>query len=183
MIRAIRVALILAGLAALALFLYSRRAHLAAKLWHWRHGSTTVLRGYAIDVPEDWLPAVDENEGTAILIDTQPANTADPTTVAGIVIVSIGGHPIQDLNDQISKVQNRLQREGLKQIEEQVIQLGDERLVCLGGSELHDILHAADAAIVSYECYSTGRLILSFTGSRKGLQEFYRIASSIRRQG
>src|SRR5437879_8279018 len=36
-------------------FAYARRFQLAAKIWHWRHGYSVMVRNYQVPVPDGWL--------------------------------------------------------------------------------------------------------------------------------
>jgi hypothetical protein len=45
---------------------YGRRAQIAAKVWHWRHGYSTYVGDYVVPVPDHWL--VDTSEDNPRMI-------------------------------------------------------------------------------------------------------------------
>ena len=174
---------ILLGFVLVAVPLYSRRAQVSATLWHWRHGSSAVIGDYTVPVPDHWLPEIDRNEGMITLLDTRPAQSVDPLGGGNVISISVRGFPFHDLNAVVRQERQRLERQGLKNIEEHAILVGDERIQCFGGTELRDLLHLPATQLLSSRCYSTGRLSLGFTGDQEGLQEFYLIVSRIRKRG
>jgi len=175
--------LLLTGIVVLIIgyLVYGRRAQIAAKVWHWRHGYSTYVGDYVVPVPDHWLVDTSEDPRMITLIDTRVRRTADRLSAVNVITVSALSSPIRDLDSWASFARQRRERDGLREIEEKTIQAGDERMFCLGGYELRDIMRLPTAA-VSLECRSSDRLNLGFTGHRSGLQEFYTIASQIRKR-
>jgi hypothetical protein len=136
-----------------------------------------------VPVPDHWLVDTFEDDPRMInLIDTRVRRTANRLSAVNVITVIALSRPIHDLDLWASFTRQRLERDGLKEIEEKTIQAGDLRMVCLGGYELRDIMRVQGTAAVSLECQSTHQLSLGFTGQRSGLQDFYSIASQIRKR-
>lgn len=166
----------------LAFLAYDRWPQVRAKVWHWRHGSMITVGDYEVPVPEQWLVVEYENADIVTLVDTRSADTRDPLADVNAISVFATKYAYQDLDRLATLERQRLQREGLTQIEEKTIRAGDERMVCLGGTEFRDIMHVPDTVALSLWCYSTGRLSLLFNGNRAGLQQFYAIVSGVRKR-
>jgi hypothetical protein len=180
--RSARVLLI--GIAAVILGypIYARRFQIEAKVWHWRHGHSTNVGEYEVPVPDHWLVEGSEDPTILNLVDTRVRKTGDPLSNVSILTISLAPSPPRDIDAWASLTRQSIEHRGVASVEEKTFRTGDETVVCLGGQELREILHAPSVTAVSLECSSTGRLELGFSGPRVGLQEFYSIASGIHKR-
>jgi hypothetical protein len=64
---------------------YGRRAQIAAKVWHWRHGYSTYVGDYVVPVPDHWLVDTSENPRMITLIDTRVRRTADRLSAVNVI--------------------------------------------------------------------------------------------------
>jgi len=169
--------------------IYAKRFQLAAKLWHWRHGYSVTMGNYEVPVPEHWL-ITDQNYVAFTLANTAPVLRRDTKfhTTAVINIFPFGNRVIgnEGLDVWLSLKRQRLEREGVRSLEERKLNVGDAAIVCIGGSELRDAIlrdkpHGFDTDIVSLECRSTDDLSIVFVGEPSDLQPFYAFISQIRR--
>ena len=179
-----RILVVVTAAAALTYFLYPRRYHLNARIWHWRHGNTTQLGHYVIPVPSDWfvtdVPSVPRG---LELVDTGFASRPRPFLGNSSVFAFVlpGGEAEKiDLGPWRSRERQLLESRGIKAIEERTIQYGDETVVCIGG----DMTVPMDAtepmsALVSVNCGSNGPLQFLFNGFKADLPGFYGLLAQI----
>src|SRR5574338_78295 len=66
-----RVSMLLALLIGVGCVLYAYRYPMAAKIWHWRHGSSVTMGNYEVPVPEHWL-ITNQNSAGLTLMNTSP---------------------------------------------------------------------------------------------------------------
>jgi len=147
------------------------------------------MGNYEVPVPEHWL-ITDQNYVAFTLANTAPVLRRDTKfhTTAVINIFPFGNRVIgnEGLDVWLSLKRQRLEREGVRSLEERKLNVGDAAIVCIGGSELRDAIlrdkpHGFDTDIVSLECRSTDDLSIVFVGEPSDLQPFYAFISQIRR--
>jgi hypothetical protein len=90
-------------------------------------------------------------------------------------------HPLRDLDAWEQLTAESLRKEGAT-VRETKLNTLDEKVDCVGGDVLREILHAPRIQTLTLECSSSGRLYLSFDGSSKGLQTLYVIISQIHKR-
>ena len=179
--RGFRISLIVAVVLIVGYFAYVTRFQIEAKAWHWRHGYSIIVGDYEVPVPDHWLVQDFDNPNLIDLIDTRVRREAGPLSKVSVVTVDADARPMPDLSFWESFRRQSLEQRGIA-VEEMTLRLGDERMTCLGGEELREILHVPSVTAVSLECRSLGRLSLRFLGPRTGLQDFNSIASQIHKR-
>jgi hypothetical protein len=137
---------------------------------------------YQVPVPDHWVvEKIGSNSLQMVSIAarerTDPALRANPVITASLLRNAVG-----DIDAWKKFNVERLEQKGLRVVEEHVIRFDDETLVCVGGSELREVIRVLNTEVMSMECASTGTLSLRFLGERSDLQEFYEIAAKIRKK-
>ena len=179
-----RIFVVLAGIVLLGFgyFAYVERVQIAAKIWHLRYGHVVYAAGFAVPVPDNWFVKTQEDENTAILIDTHANKNINGSVEYNIVMLNFISHFPGNVDYWKSARKKWLTDEGLQSVEETEIQATDQTISCLGGDIFHSAMQVPNTKIVSEECMSTGKLSLTFSGNRSGLQEFFTIISQIHRK-
>jgi len=88
---------------------------------------------------------------------------------------------VRNLESWESQWRKWLERKGVRDVEEHDMMVSDEKVVCLGGSELRDAEHLENTNIISMHCMSSDSLGLAFIGQRSDLPEFYSLVAQIRK--
>jgi hypothetical protein len=164
-------------------FGWRSRFKIEALIWHWRNGYSTTLGEYKIPVPADWLVERYDDGAFIDLIKTRPDRKAGALARFSNITVREAPMPGTDVATWEAHKRGDLEREGLTDIQEKMLQIDGEHFVCLGGYELSRITGIPDIAAVTMECSSAGRLKLMFLGPPSGLDDFYTIASNIHKRG
>jgi hypothetical protein len=163
--------------------IYARRFQIEAKIWHWRHGYSAAVGDYVVPIPDHWLILVEGVDGRDLaMFDTLVKGQPGPLLTPNMITVMSLSHPLRSLDSWESIKRQQLEHSGLSHIEEKTLWAADQKIVCLGGYELRDVLHVPGATHLSLECQSAGQLNLIFIGYRSGLEDFYTIASQIRKR-
>lgn len=168
---------------------YAMRYPLAAKIWHLRHGYATKMGDYEMPVPEHWL--ITEQDSIAFtMLNTAPNWHRDGKfhTTAVMTIFPFRNRPLgtSGLDFWVSLKRQRLEREKVKSVEEKRLNSGDDTIVCIGGSELKNLLQSyaakvPDMDIISLECKTANDLNILFIGEPSDVQPFYALVSQIHR--
>lgn len=162
----------------LAFPVYSRRFQIEAKVWHGRHGHTTNVGSYVVPVPDGWLIMAEDPDGQFLfMLDTYVKSEKRIPLTANSVNVSYSPRQA-NLKSWEGLTRQHLSSNSLHEVEEFEMSTADEKLICLGGHELRDVLHLPDATVVSFQCRSS-QLELMFLGSRSGVEDFKAIATQI----
>lgn len=163
-------------------FAYSRRFIIEAKLWHWKHGNRVLVGPYEQPAPNEWL-VTDEKPDSVLLINTvKPIHSGTDGFQINATILASSLRPARvNLDFWFANKQQRLTNEKVGSIEKRTIQLANEQVGCIGGTELRDVVGIANATTISLECRSSGTLSLIFTGQPSDLEAFYSLVSRIRR--
>jgi hypothetical protein len=162
--------------------IYSRRYQIESKVWHWKHGYSAAVGDYVVPVPDRWLiysEGPDHQDLT--MFDTQVKRQPGPLLVPNMITVMSLSAPLRSLDSWEIIKRKQLEQDGLSNIEERTLFTANEKLVCLGGYQLREVLKIPGATHLTLECQSTGRLSLIYMGYRSGLDDFYSIASQIRK--
>src|SRR6266403_2642690 len=184
----VRVAILFLRVIALAYLAYAKRAQLAAKIWHWRHGYSTRMGNYDVPVPEHWL--LDQNSVAFTLVNTGPASPRRDGkfhTTSVITLFPFRDSPMgpSQIEFWLSLQRQRLEREGVKSALEERLSFDDEAVICIGGSELSAMMRDEkafpDTKVISLDCMSAHSLNILFLGEPSDLQPFYIFVSQIRR--
>ena len=185
----VRVTILLLIVALLAYLGYGKRYQLAAKIWHWRHGYSTIMGNYDVPVPEHWL-LLDQNYVAFTLVNTEPTvprRDGRFHTTALVTLFPFRRSPAGASQTQfwLSLQRQRLEREGVKTAVEKTLSFDDEAVICIGGGELSAIMRHEKAfpetSIISLSCMSDHGLDIQFVGEPSDLQHFYTFVSQIRR--
>jgi hypothetical protein len=136
---------------------------------------------YEVPVPEHWLVERYETTTLATLVDTRFRKSRHGFSRAGAIVVSSGPSGPKDLNFWLSETRQKLEHDGVSNVQEKTLSLDDDTMVCLGGRQLAAIAHVPTITAVSLTCVSSGGLSLVYTGPGSAVPEFYAIASGIRR--
>lgn len=154
--------------------LYGLRNYASTWIWHWKHGGFTYVREYRVPVPSWWR--VTSN------IDHKIVTIAPLSRQGGVDEIGFM-KPVPPITfEGWSKgYKESLKALGVTPIQEDWLHTQDERVLCMGGDEFHDVLHLSSPNIPSMrlECASSGGLVISFTGTKAGLGQFRRIVSEI----
>jgi hypothetical protein len=163
--------------------IYVRRFQIEAKVWHLRHGYSAAVGDYIVPVPDHWLIIGADVDGRDLMImDTLVKRQAERPLTANMITVTSLTRPIRNLDFWESLQRQQLERGGQKEIEQRTLWAADEKVVCLGGYLLRDVLHVSGTTLLSLHCQSAGQLSLRFQGYRSGLEDFYAIASQIHKR-
>jgi hypothetical protein len=163
--------------------IYARRFQIEARIWHWRHGYSAAIGDYIVPVPDHWLiveKGPDDRDLT--MVDTLVEKQAEHRLTANVITVIFLSQPVQNLDGWESIKRQQLEHSGLSTIEERTLWADDRRVICIGGYELREVLHVPAPTLLSLECSLGGQLSLIFAGYRSGLEDFYAIASQIRKR-
>jgi hypothetical protein len=178
----LRLTLLIVGATVLAAgyVAYRHRYQFEARIWHWRHGDTIVVEQYHVVVPRTWMPLTDLSDSIDVtLVDTHVERHAGLLQIADVVTLTSRGFPGRDLDRWATRKRDIIQHEALQDEEDRTVSSGDEKVVCLGGSEMSDFLHTPNSTVLTLECHSTGTLNLMFLGYRSDLPKFYSFVSQI----
>ena len=163
--------------------IFARRFQIEAKVWHWRHGYSTTVGDYTVPIPDGWLILVEDVDGQDLsMLDTHVKRQPGSLQTANEIIVGSLPRPMRSLESWESIKRQQLERSGLINIEEKTLWAANQKVICLGGYELRDVVHVPGTTQLSLECQSAGRLNLIYIGYRSGLEDFYTIASQIRKR-
>ncbi len=177
--RPLRIFVVGVAISILGFFAYARRFQLAADIWHWRYGHSVALRDYQVLVPDGWLVRDQTERGVTMTL-TRGIRSSDPFWDINSISVSSPSAGNTHLIEWKSYQQQHLQNQGVTDVEERTLQAGDDMIVCVGGTELRDVLHVPSGAI-SVQCISSGKLDALFVGQKTELEQFYTVVSQIRK--
>lgn len=187
--RSFQVFVVVFGMLACGYFAFTRRYQIEAKTWHLRHGYSTRMGDFDVPVPEHWLIYL-QNSLETVLVNTAPTWHRDGKFhTAAVITVStspMGPNASNGMNLWLQDKRQRIEHDGVKSVEEKRVDLGNDTAVCIGGSEMRDVIlrgttKAPSTDIVSLECKSESGLNVSFVGEPSDLQPFYTWFSEIRR--
>lgn len=170
----------IAAIAALAYLTYLKRFQIAAKAWHWRHGSSVIVSGYRIPVPNGWLVRNQTEED----VDLIATGAGDHRPLFANVIVSTGrprSNEPRDLGAWKSHEEQFLENKGLKDVDERTLHFDTETVVCLGGYEARDIWRFPNATLFTLGCMSTSPLNFMYIGQKSEVSQLEAIISGIRK--
>ena len=163
--------------------IYARRFQIEAKIWHWTHGYSAAVGDYIVPVPDHWLIVVEDVDGRDLtMVDTFVKRQAGLLQTANSITVMTLSQPMRSLDAWETIRREQLEQSGLRDIESRTLRAADEKVICLGGNELRDVLHVPGTTLLSLDCQSAGKLNLMFVGYRSELEDFYRITSQIRKR-
>jgi len=183
--------LVILAVLAFGYLLFLRRYQVEARIWHWRHGYSTRAGNYEFPVPEHWLIIEKDFVGFTML-NTAPNLARDHKfhTTSVVTFFPFRNRPIgpAGLATWRALQHQRLEKEGVKSVEEKKVTFSGEELTCIGGNELQMIFSRIrnrppgmdDANILSLDCLSTSNLEVMFVGEPSDLQPFYVLVSQIR---
>jgi len=146
------------------------------------------MGNYEVPVPEHWFIS-DQNHVAFTMMNTAPNLPRDHKfhTTAVVTVFPFRQRAIgpDGLAFWLSLQRQRLARDEVESVEEKTLNLGDESITCIGGSELRAIMRDKpkfpDTEIVSLECKSAGDLSIMFFGEPSDLANFYTFVSEIRK--
>jgi hypothetical protein len=161
---------------------YSGRYQIATKVWHWRHGNAVHVGGYQVPVPDNWL-VLNITSRAVQLLNTQAKEHSDPAfPVNASITVSSLQAPVPNLDSWKAIKQQWFGHDGQHAVVERELRFENERVLCVGGRQLRDVLHVPNASILALECSSTGTLSLLFVGEQSDLRDFDSIVTQIRKE-
>jgi hypothetical protein len=187
--RSFRFFVLVFGIIACGYFAFTRRYQIQAKIWHLRHGYSTRMGNLEVPVPEHWLIYL-QNSLATDLMNTAPTWHRDGKfhTVAFITVFTspIRPNASNGMNFWLQWKRQLLEQHGVKSVEEKRVDFDNDTAVCIGGSEMRDVIlrdttKAPPTDIVSLECKSESGLHILFLGEPSDLQPFYTWLSEIRR--
>jgi hypothetical protein len=187
--RSFRVFVVLFGMLACGYFVFTRRYQIEAKIWHLRHGYSTRTGDFDVPVPEHWLIYL-QNSTYSVLMNTAPTWHRDGKlhSVAAITVFTSPILPVASNGMELwlQAKRQRIEHDGVKSVEEKRVDFDNDTVVCIGGSEMRDVIlpgttKVPDTDIVSLECKSESGLSVLFQGEPSDLQSFYTWVSEIRR--
>lgn len=165
-----RIVVLIIAVSVVGYIAYRNRLQVEAKLWHWRHGYICRMGTYDVFVPEHWLPTHDVADDL-LLYDTK--------TGSSIRVFLLP--PLRDVEFWETKHRQKLENDHVNKVVDHALHIGDQRVVCVGGTEFQDELKIPAPNVISLDCQSTGTLHLMFVGRDSELETFYSIASRIKR--
>jgi hypothetical protein len=188
--RSFRVFAVFLGLMACGYFAFTTRYRIEATIWHLRHGYSTRMGNFDVPVPKHWL-IYSEDSLAFTLVNTAPTWHRDGNfhTVAAITLFPFSNRPIsaEGTARWLLFKRQQAEREGVTLVEEKRFTFDDDTLVCVGGSEMRDVIlrgvaRAPKTDIISLECKSENGLTILFQGEPTDVDAFYSWVSQIRRQ-
>jgi hypothetical protein len=163
---------------------YVQRYRIESILWHWIHGYTTSIGSYEVPVPDHWLPRASEHGVQTTLVHSRfDDSRGSPLSNVGVIVISSRPVQVHDLDGWKAQIAQRLERDGVGDIETKSLKAGNEVIACVGGRQLAKVLGDSRATAVSLSCISEGGLIADYTGPTSGVADFYSILSATRRKG
>jgi len=168
---------------------YAHRYPIAAKIWHWRHGYSTLIGNYVVPVPEHWV-ILNENSEALTLVNVSPKQFLRDGKLHTAAVIDV--FPFRDrlidaniMGFWVSLQKQRLASGRVKTIEEKTLKFGDESITCVGGPELNALdkrPNRPQMDAVSLNCMSGRGLNVLFVGEPTEIQPFYNFVSQIRRK-
>jgi hypothetical protein len=157
---------------------WPRRLQIQAAVWHWRHGYSVRAGAFEVPVPEGWLVRTDMSNSMAVVI----MNTAPRKPPADTILILTLMSPLKDLESWKRNRSQQFERNGQSNVEAKAFESKDNHEVaCVGGSAALLVGSAQPTNLMSMECIWGGQLSLIFAGHRTGLDDFYGVASQIKK--
>ena len=141
-----------------------------------------TMGNYEVPVPKHWL-VTDRDSVAFTLVNTAVKPRRDAKFGSSVTVFpfrSRVGTPV-DLDFWVSFERASLQRKGVKYLEEERLNLGDQAALCIGESHQRDGI-LRDTDVITLDCKSAYNLEVLFLGERSDLQPFYSFISEIRRR-
>jgi hypothetical protein len=188
--RSFRVLIALFAMIACGYFAFTRRYQIEAKIWHMRHGYWMKIGELSVPVPEHWL-IMYQSSIAIMMMNTAPAWHRDGKlhTAPSITLFPSFIRPVRSGSTDLwlSSKRQQLERDGVRSIEEKRFAFDTDTLVCIGGSEMRDIIlrgrtNVPNTDIVTLECLSEGGLSILFQGEPSDLESFSTLVTQIQRQ-
>jgi hypothetical protein len=155
-----------------------RRSQIQAAVWHWTHGYSVRAGAFEVPVPEGWLVRTDMSNNMAVVI----MNTASRKPPADTILILTLMSPLKDLDGWKRNRSQQFERNGQSNVETKAFESKDNHEVeCLGGSAALLVGSTQPTDLMSMECIWGGQLSLIFAGHRTGLDDFFVVASQIKR--
>jgi hypothetical protein len=168
---------------------YAYRYPIEAKIWHWRHGYSTLIGNYVVPVPEHWI-VLNENSEALTLVNISPNQFQRDGRLHTAAVIDV--FPFRDglidadkMDFWVSLQKQRLASREVKPIEEKTLKFGDESITCVGGLELNALdkrPNHPQMEAVSLNCMSERGLNFLFVGESTDVQPSYNFLSQIRRK-
>ncbi|MBZ5528952.1 MAG: hypothetical protein LAN71_13755 [Acidobacteriia bacterium] len=98
-----------------------------------------------------------------------------------MITIDVRSRPFRNFDSWINAMRTQAEPDGRRDFE-RTVEVSDERIACLGGYQFRELMHLPTTDPISLECWSTERLTLLFVGTQEGSEEFYSIASQIRKR-
>ena len=174
---------------AIGLIIDARYSQIEAKLWHWRHGYSTIVYKYEVPVPAHWL------------INWQYSDRVDMTNTAhkpfprdgklhmsasihfGILSSPLFHVDAAAIDRWLASQRQFMDREGVAVRVEKQLSIDDQLLRCIGGEFWPVILREEprlpDSNMLSVQCRSKEGIDIRFDGEPTDLQDFYTLVSNI----
>jgi hypothetical protein len=144
-------------------------------------GNFVAVGDYDVPVPDRWL-VLSQDAYSVLIVDTAGLRRdGGNLTTNGSLSISSLPEPPRDLKYWVSNQIEGLTGSDVRIIEQRTLAVANEAVYCIGGSELRDVVHIPDNAIISLQCRSTGKLSLVFTGETSDAPGFYALVERIRK--
>ena len=141
--RSFRFFVLVFGIIACGYFAFTRRYQIQAKIWHLRHGYSTRMGNLEVPVPEHWLIYL-QNSLATDLMNTAPTWHRDGKfhTVAFITVFTspIRPNASNGINFWLQWKRQQIEQHGVKSVEEKRMAFDNDTAVCIGGSEMRDVI-------------------------------------------
>jgi hypothetical protein len=134
---------------------------------------------FEVPVPGGWLVRTDMSNSMAVVI----MNSAPRKPPADTILILTLMSPLKDLESWKRNRSQQFERNGQSNVETKTFESKDNHEVaCLGGSAALLVGSTQPTDLMSMECIWGGQLSLIFAGRRTGLDNFYAIASQIKKR-
>jgi hypothetical protein len=171
-------AILVVAVLATGYFTYTRRFHIAAWVWHLRHGASTSVGSYSVPVPPRWY-VDDTGDGNQVLASVY---TADQTTLKKLKMrASVGLFLATPIKDYASKREALITGSGTESVLQRKFDLDGDTLLCVGGKRI-DSGGIPDFEPVGWNCRSDGGLGLTILATDPDMKQVWDIVSGIRRK-
>lgn len=177
-VRRVVIALIIVLLAYIG---YSKRLQISARIWHWKYGYSAQVGNYNVPVPDNWLVLSQGQSDLTLTYVSRKQSLPSAFPVAPMITISSLPVAVANLDFWKSRQQGLLETDKVRQVEQRTLMVGDEKVICIGGSVARDVFQVPQSDLISLECRSSGTLDVMFSGSQSEVQRFYDILGEIHR--
>jgi hypothetical protein len=174
---------------AVGLILVAKYSQIEAKLWHWKHGYSTIVYKYEVPVPPHWLINWQDSDQVDMTNTVhRPFPRDSKLHVRASIFFGILSYPSFHVDDTaierwVASQRQIMDREGIAVRVEEKLSIDGQQLRCIGGEFWPEIprkdSRLPDSNMLSVQCRSKEGIEIRFDGEHSDLPDFYSLVSSI----